>query len=530
MRKTIRGSVAALAVAATLLSASHVSAGVTAFGLAVAEASADDSDLAAYYRDGAYRPLWVGSEPAALARRAALLRALDGAHRHGLPAGRYGGEKLQALLATTVTEDDRGKAEIALSKAFLAYARNIQSGVLVPNDVVPAIKREPPRRTVADLMEALRTKPADRLFRDLLPRSSEYIRLFREKAALEAVIAAGDWGSPLPERTLAPGQSGADVTALRDRLTTLGYLPRSAASRFDESMTDAVRAFQTDIGVPPDGVVGGATLAGLNVDPLTRLQSVIVAMERERWMPRDLGSRHIRVNLTDFQAAIIEADEVVFVTRSVIGARSGGRETPEFSDEMDHMVVNPSWYVPRSIVVGEYLPVLRGNPFALSHMQITDRSGRPVPRAGGFSRYTASSFPYSMRQPPGDGNALGRVKFMFPNKYNIYLHDTPSKSLFDRDVRAFSHGCVRLNDPFDFAYELLSMQSDQPEALFQSHLRTGRETRIDLERPVPVHLIYRTAIAKPNGGMQYRDDVYGRDAAILEALIRAGVALPLPRS
>jgi murein L,D-transpeptidase YcbB/YkuD len=193
---------------------------------------------------------------------------------------------------------------------------------------------------------------------------------------------------------------------------------------------------------------------------------------------------------------------------------------------MDHLVINPSWYVPRSIATKEYLPQLKRNRNAVSYLEITDSSGRPVNRgAVDFSRYTARSFPFSMRQPPSNSNALGLVKFMFPNKYNIYLHDTPAKDLFSRESRAFSHGCIRLADPFDFAYELLSRQTDDPEGYFQGVLQTGKETRVNLAEPVPVHLIYRTAFTDARGRIQYRRDVYGRDARIWDALERAGVAL-----
>jgi murein L,D-transpeptidase YcbB/YkuD len=193
---------------------------------------------------------------------------------------------------------------------------------------------------------------------------------------------------------------------------------------------------------------------------------------------------------------------------------------------MEYMVINPSWYVPRSIVVNEYLPQLQSNSNAVSHLDVTDRSGNVVPRGSvKAGNYTARTFPYSMRQGPSERNALGLVKFMFPNKYNIYLHDTPSKSLFSRESRAFSHGCIRLNDPFDFAYALLAKQESNPEALFQSRLKTGSESRVTLEEPVPVHIVYRTAFTNVTGALQFRRDVYGRDAAIWNALSQTGVAV-----
>ncbi|MEO0390890.1 MAG: L,D-transpeptidase family protein, partial [Pseudomonadota bacterium] len=273
-----------------------------------------------------------------------------------------------------------------------------------------------------------------------------------------------------------------------------------------------------------DGVAGSGTIEQMNITMAQRLQSVMVAMERERWVNQDRGDRHILVNIPDFTAKVIDNGTVTFQTRSVVGARSDGRPTPEFSDVMEYMVINPSWYVPRSIIVNEYLPKLRANPGAVSHLQITDNRGRVVSRNRSFAGYSARSFPFAMRQPPGPRNALGLVKFMFPNKYNIYLHDTPAKNLFGREIRAYSHGCVRLADPFDFAYTLLAAQEADPQGYFKSVLNTGRETYVDLEAPVPVHLIYRTATITTKGDLEFRRDIYGRDARIWDALQREGVA------
>ncbi|TAG15182.1 MAG: murein L,D-transpeptidase, partial [Rhodobacterales bacterium] len=187
---------------------------------------------------------------------------------------------------------------------------------------------------------------------------------------------------------------------------------------------------------------------------------------------------------------------------------------------------NPSWGVPRSIIVNEYLPLLQQNPNAVGHLQVIDGRGRVVPRGSvDFAAYSARSFPFGLRQPPSDGNALGLVKFMFPNPYNIYLHDTPSKSLFANEVRAYSHGCIRVADPFDLAHALLALQSADPVAEFQADLDTGKETRVDLVKPVPVHLVYFTAYPDAKGHIGYRRDVYGRDAKLFEALEAAGVVL-----
>jgi len=215
----------------------------------------------------------------------------------------------------------------------------------------------------------------------------------------------------------------------------------------------------------------------------------------------------------------------------VIGKASADTRSPEFSDQMEHLVINPSWGVPRSITVKEYLPMLQRNPNAVGHLQVIDGRGRVVSRgAVNFAAYNARNFPFALRQPPSDGNALGKVKFMFPNPYNIYLHDTPSKSLFANDVRAYSHGCIRVADPFDLAHALLSVQSDDAEAEFKAALKTGNETLVKLKSPVPVHLVYFTAYPETRGRIGYRRDVYGRDALLWQALSTAGGALGTERS
>jgi len=348
----------------------------------------------------------------------------------------------------------------------------------------------------------------------------------RQKMRLERRVAAGGWGPTVPAKSLKPGQTGNAVVAMRNRLIAQGFLRRTNGRAYDETMQAAVLAFQRAHGLEPDGVAGASTITEMNVSAEARLRSVMVAMERERWVNQARGERHILVNIPDFTAKVIDHGKVTFETRSVVGARKADRPTPEFSDVMEFMVINPSWYVPRSIIVNEYLPALRNNPGAVRHLEITDRRGRVVNRgSANFAGYTARNFPYAMRQPPGKSNALGLVKFMFPNRYNIYLHDTPAKNLFGREVRAYSHGCVRLADPFDFAYALLAAQEADPEGYFKSVLRTGRETRVNLETPVPVHLIYRTAFTTAKGGLEFRRDIYGRDAKVWRALSQAGVAL-----
>ncbi len=499
---------------------------VPAFQQAVAESASRDADLAAFYRDRSFTGVWTGDDSAATARRNALLAALADAGAHGLPIGRHDPDHLMAQLRAATTPAQQGAMDVALSAAFLQYARDVQTGILTPAAVVPLIVRDVPLRDRMDTLTAFLASNPAAFLRSLPPRSPEYARLMREKLRMEHLLNDGGFGPTVQATRLAMGDSGNAVIELRNRLMLLGHLDRTATGTYDAAVQAAVIRFQASVGLTADGTAGPDTLDALNTPLEQRMQSVIVAMERERWMNMPRGQRHIWVNLTDFTAAIVDDDRVTFSTRSVIGASDTQRQSPEFSDSMEYMVVNPSWYVPRSIIVGEYLPQLQSNPGAVAHLDVTDRNGNIVPRSAvRAASYTARTFPYAMRQAPSPQNALGLVKFMFPNEYNIYLHDTPSKNLFSRDTRAFSHGCIRLNDPFDFAYALLAKQESDPEALFQSRLRTGAESRINLTDPVPVHIVYRTAFTDVAGRLQFRRDVYGRDAAIWDALSREGVAV-----
>ena len=497
------------------------------FSQALAAAASANESLSNFYGSRGYTPLWTGPQDAA--RRQLLLTALDSAPRHGLPVARYDAAALRARFRNAVTEGDRGRLEVAMTAAYLAFAHDLSSGVLVPSQIDPTIKREITPPAPALLLARASGAGFARFLHDLPPASPEYARMMKEKFLLEAKIAAGGFGPSIPAETLKPGDTGPSVVALRDRLLALGYLARSATQTYDRPLQAAVQRFQRDNGLAADGTAGPGTVTALNSEPQDRLQSVIVAMERLRWLgDTDLGARHIWVNLPDFTAQIIDDGLVTFQTRAVIGREEMDRRTPEFSDVMEFMVINPSWSVPRSITTKEYLPMLRANPNAVSHLQVIDGAGRVVPRgAVNFAAYSDETFPFALRQPPSDGNALGKVKFMFPNPNNIYLHDTPSKSLFDEEVRAFSHGCIRLADPRDFAYALLARQSDDPKAEFQHYLETGRESRLDLATPVPVHLVYFTAWPNAKGQMTYRRDVYGRDAEIYQALENAGMVLEL---
>jgi len=497
-----------------------------AFDQAVAEAAALDKDIAAFYQAFNYKSVWTGRSGRERFRRKALLKALANAPSHGLPVSRYDTEGLQAKMKAARGPGERGAVEVEFSRVFLQYARDLQTGVLIPSRVNSEIVRKVPYRDrTSYLVNLVKSSPSE-FFEALAPKTIEYEALLKEKLRLERLLGKGGWGLTVPAKSLKPGQSGASVVALRNRLRLMGFMKRSSTQTYDENIKSAVQKFQAVHGLSTDGIAGQATMPELNKSLNTRLQSVIVAMERERWFNRKRGERHILVNIPDFTAKIVDNQKVTFETRSVVGSIETDRSTVEFSDLMEYMVINPSWYVPSSIATLEFLPKLQTDNSSLPQIEITNKEGLVVDSANvNFSLFDVENFPFTMRQPPSNENALGLVKFIFPNPYNIYLHDTPAKNLFSREVRAFSHGCVRLADPFDFAYALLAKDILNPKEFFQEQLATGEEQHVYLESPVPVHIIYRTAFINAKGHIQYRRDVYGRDAQVWEALAKAGVAL-----
>jgi murein L,D-transpeptidase YcbB/YkuD len=267
-----------------------------------------------------------------------------------------------------------------------------------------------------------------------------------------------------------------------------------------------------------DGIGGPATIGALNGPNIDPVGEIIANMERWRWLPHDFGEFYVHVNIPEFMVRIVADDEVHHETRVVVGKVSN--RTTIFSDEIEHFIVNPFWYVPASIIAAEYMPILRSDPgyFNRNNYDVFARWNGTVSQVNpvqiDWSRLSASDV--SMRQRPGPGNALGRIKFMFPNSHAIYLHDTPSKSLFQRDVRSFSHGCVRVMNPMDFADALLLLeQFDRSgvEALFGN-----TERQINLDNHIPVHITYFTAVIDEAGNVQFKGDIYGYSATVRDQL------------
>ena len=489
----------------------------------LAEAVAQSPGLADFYGSNGLKPIFMGEQGAA--RRAAVINAVAQAESHGLPAQRYHMARLMVLDAEGGTSTD---AELAFAKALADWSHDLDGGLLNPQRIDPAFKREVLRRSTGEVMREFGASTSPQaVLEGLAPQDPRYQML--RKALGPADQLAVPAGTPLvPEGLLREGAEGAAVLALRTRLAAAGF-SASGAGRpevFDMPLTQAVRAFQDATGLIADGVAGPQTIRMLNHGRGAADPAILVALERMRWMNgHDLNARHVWVNLPEYSARIMENGQEVFQTRVVIGKAQADFETPEFSDEMEYLVVNPRWNVPRSITVREYLPRLKANRNAVSHLDVVDAAGNVIARERiNFGQYTAANFPYRMRQKPSDDNALGVVKFMFPNPWNIYLHDTPTKHLFDQSRRAYSHGCIRIGRPRDLAHELMRDSFDDPQARFARALESGRETYLNLRPAIPVHLVYFTAFPDESGKIRHYADIYDRDAKVYAALTKLGVA------
>jgi murein L,D-transpeptidase YcbB/YkuD len=421
---------------------------------------------------------------------------------------------------------------VAATVAYLRFAGDLSGGLLIPSKINPNMTRQPNRPTPAAMLAALPGGALPEVLQQFEPSSPDYRHLVAEKQRLEEQARTESWGPAVSDGpTLHPGERGPRVSELRTRLARLGYLaPDSEAvdSVFDPSLEEAVRRFQSDYGLNDDGVVGAMTLAAVNAPIETRLAQVVVNLERMRWMPRTLGDRHLLVNIPDFSVTLYEAGAPTWTSKVVVG-KTHVTETPEFSGLVSYMVVNPTWHIPDSIAIRDYLPKLQKDPMVLKrqNIRLLTRGGTEInPKLVDFTQYTPENFPFRIKQRPSDDNALGQVKFMFPNEHSIYLHDTPHREYFARDVRALSNGCIRVEKPTELAELLLAGQVPDPAASFDGWVAGKSERSVTLDRKVPVHIVYRTVWFDAAGLAHYRPDVYGRDAEVFDALESAGVTLP----
>jgi murein L,D-transpeptidase YcbB/YkuD len=472
------------------------------------------TDVRAFYTQREHAPAWVDNRRPT-SRAADAITVLNTARRHGFSPDDYGAKELLAMSQDVEKIDKESPQRLQhnaefdakLTAALLAFGRDVAVG-----------RAKDPRwksqRKAPDFVAAL-TKIAEADAKDwvdaMRPPHPEYDALAEALDALHGQKEKGGWVS-VPA-IAKPGASGAAVVALRQRLSASGHLKGdpAASSAYDADVEAAVKSFQELHGIKATGIVDQPTLVALNVPLETRIRQVALNLQRWRWMPDDLGDRHFLVNVPYFHLIAREHGKPVMDIRVVVG--KVGNNTPLFSDEMESVVFSPYWNIPDSIAQGETLPAIARDPnyLARQNIEIVRTSGEKV-NADDVDWSDAEALKgFAFRQRPGSGNALGHVKFLFPNAHNVYLHDTPADNLFGKPTRAFSHGCVRVEEPEQLAKYVLRDYSEWDEASIGAAMHSGVEKHVKLKEKIPVHIVYLTSWVDENGGLHFQPDIYGYD-------------------
>lgn len=481
--------------------------------------------LSAYYGSRSSPLLWV-TENSLSPRVAALRKILAQADEWGLNASDYrvidgdGFKRWSGQPAEWLAD-----AELRTSLTAISYTKHAQAGRVDPASLdAEFLDHRPNRPDPLAVMKGL-ADAGDRLggFLESFHPTHEQFRLLKQNLAeMRGGRGPGRDAVRIPEGpSLKPGASHPQVALLRQRLSM--PVSRTVISDgppeefFDDSLADAVAAFQQQSGLPGRGVVNAATRAALNKGVSTaNVSQILINMERWRWEPRELGARHLYVNIPEFLVRLMDGGRMVYEERVVVGTPKN--RTPAFSDEMEHVVFNPYWNVPESILVKEMLPVARRNPefFARNQLEVVWQGRRTVdPYMVDWENVNPQKV--LVRQVPGPKNALGVVKFLFPNKHAVYMHDTPSKNLFSQSARAYSHGCIRVRNPVKFAEVLLADQGWSP-AKVRSAIDTTEDFQVTLSRKVPVHIMYLTLWADKSGRLQEFSDIYDYDNRLKVAM------------
>ena len=478
------------------------------------------------YRDRDYRPLWTDGRKLR-GQAHDLIETLCHAEREGLRAADYDLAGLRTELARLKDTRDPAPSTIAaidlrLTRSFLDYGADLLAGRLDPQAVYDGWYIRARRAGIDSLLRSsLRSSSFDDMLEPLRPRQREYKQLVEALKSYREIQSEGGWGRVPGNTKLVRGSEGTPVAALRARLKATGDLSHAGGKPvYDDKVAAGVARFQERHGIPVDSTVGPATLAALNVPVESRIRQIELNLERYRWLPSDFGKRYILVNIPDYRLYAYDKGKEALTMRVIVGDEYGNA-TPVFADSMTYLVFRPQWDMPRRILVDEVIPKVREDIYYLAKhgYEVVDTARNEVvadPSSIDWSDLDTTQIHFRVRQKAGAGNALGNVKFMFPNQFSIYLHDTPADHLFDRSKRTLSHGCVRVEDPVKLAGYVLARQGDWDEAKVREAMApstTGDPVTpitVDLEQPIPVYLVYLTAFMR-DGRLQFRDDPYGKD-------------------
>jgi murein L,D-transpeptidase YcbB/YkuD len=490
--------------------------------------------IPSFYEHRGFSPAW-SDDNGPLPRVQHLLQTIREAHLEGLRASDYHLSRIECLLAelrknmvekNMFSPERLADLDLLLTDSFLVYASHLSAGRVNPETVHTEWIVD--SRTVdlpSILQRALDSDQITKVLKGLLPPHPGYNKLRQTLINYRDIATKGGWPSVRPGKKIKVGDQDGSIVLLRRRLIISGDLQPSNDSEsdlFDHALDVAVQRFQRRHGLAVDGIVGTRTQAALNLSVEERLRQIELNMERWRWLHHDLGNRYVVVNAANFQLEVVENNQTVMPMRAVVGRFY--RRTPVFSSKMTCLVLNPYWRIPPNIARRDILPRIRRDPDYLIRQKIRIFQGwdpkapEIEPENIDWRHVEARGFTYKFRQDPGPFNPLGRVKFMFPNKFNVYIHDTPARELFQRSKRDFSSGCIRIERPIDLAVYLLGDNPRWTRQRIQDEIDSGINQVVLLPRPIMVHLLYWTAWVDADGTIEFREDIYGRDRLLDQAL------------
>lgn len=472
------------------------------------------------YASTDYRPVWVGDKGPGH-RANSFLRCLKNGYRDGLNPQDYHLQTLESLWKERIPEH-LAQLELLLSEIFLQYAHDMYQGRVVPQSVDKDWFLDLPQQDMQSLFE--QASGDDSVCHSIFlmrPRHPQYARLRQVLAEYRQMQQQGGWRLIPSGRLLKPGIEDEQVPLIRRRLIISGdYFGNTADTQvFDEDLSEAVKHFQIRHGIYTDGMVGDETRIAMSIPVEKRLAQIQANMERWRWVPRHLGYRYIVVNAAGYELEVIEDEERVLSMRVVVGKRD--RPTPVFTSDLQFVDFNPVWKVPHSIAVKDILPKLQRDAGFTKKQQIQILSGwnqneyEVDPYDIDWQWYSEKHFPYHLQQPPGPNNPLGRIRFLFPNSHEIYLHDTNHAELFDLPERNYSSGCIRVEQPLTLARYLLKDDANWTLKRIVSQISSGKSFRSQLGRTIPVYILYFTAWVDEDGRPYFYQDAYQRDRELL---------------
>jgi len=465
------------------------------------------------YKNYGNNPLWLAPDGLLKDRAFALTNALLNAGNDALRMDAYPIGELATSIArlkgnAKPTADELAEADVLLTSSFVSLGVDYLIGQVDPRKVSQNwhIDRHEENEDSA-LMRSIRIPALDKAIASMRPTDDDYVGLEKELTRFRAIVAKGGWPSIPEGKAAKPGESDnpTRLAALRARLAAEGIaVPVDSATArrttvYDRSLAGAVAAFQSRHGIVVDSMLGPETVKSLNIPATYRLGQIASNLERFRWLPRSFGARYIYVNVPAFRLEAYDAGKKVLEMKVIVGQDYEDKATPVFADSMEFVVFRPYWNVTPDIAAKEIFPKLASNP---GYLEANDME---TYQEGGATR---------VRQRPGPKNSLGLVKFLFPNDFNIYFHDTPNGELFNKDVRAFSHGCIRLEHPEQMAQFALGWPLDKIEEAMQNG---SNNQQVKLPRKIPVFIVYGTAYIR-NGQLYFGNDLYDRDGDVVQAV------------